>query len=609
MKKRFTFLVFAAGSFCSLNAQIVQLQENFNDPFIPSAAGWFTQNNSASPTALSWFQGNGSTFAAFNGGGDNYFASNYQVSNSSSGATLSSWLITPTVTLVNGGVLEFATRTVTNPTTFADRLEVYISSGTGTNVGTSPTSLGSFSTSLITVNAGLTGTGYPDTWTIYTATISGLPATTVGRVGFRYHVTNGGPGGANSDFIGLDAVKYTANCIGTVESHTICSGLSTTLSAVTTASAATYTWAPGGQNTSSISVSPSSTQVYTLTYTEANGVCPVMTSTVTVGSSISMNIIPSSSAICAGETVTLAVQSGAANTFSWSSGQTTPVITLTPAATAVYSVGGIQFPNLSCGGFATVSIVVNNQPTVTAALSQTLLCAGTGSASVQITGSGASTYNWSTSLGNISGSPLTFTTANTYSAPLSYSFQATGIDANGCSDTNVVMLYIDMQPTVTIAGNTTVCANGTIALAASGADNYQWLATVDSPSASAVTYTAGSSAGPVTVSVTGTSTHGCTHTIGHSIMVMQCGTGTITGVPQEMYSETSVYPNPFSNELRITGANGKVVIYNALGQQVFVKTVRLSETLDTADLPKGAYIIQVQSTEGEIIKTVRAVKN
>lgn len=45
---------------------------------------------------------------------------------------------------------------------------------------------------------------YPTSWTKFTATVSGLAGPTSGRVAFRYFVTNGGPSGANSDYIGID---------------------------------------------------------------------------------------------------------------------------------------------------------------------------------------------------------------------------------------------------------------------------------------------------------------------------------------------------------------------------------------------------------------------
>jgi hypothetical protein len=72
--------------------------------------------------------------------------------------------------------------------------------------------VGDFSTLLLSVNPNLaTGiANYPNTWTQYTATVSGLAGPTSGRFAFRYHVTNGGPNGANSNYIGIDTLSYEA---------------------------------------------------------------------------------------------------------------------------------------------------------------------------------------------------------------------------------------------------------------------------------------------------------------------------------------------------------------------------------------------------------------
>ena len=48
--------------------------------------------------------------------------------------------------------------------------------------------------------------GYPNVWTQYTVTISGVPTATTGRFALRYFVENGGPSGANSNYIGIDTL-------------------------------------------------------------------------------------------------------------------------------------------------------------------------------------------------------------------------------------------------------------------------------------------------------------------------------------------------------------------------------------------------------------------
>lgn len=61
---------------------------------------------------------------------------------------------------------------------------------------------------MLDINPTLTTTGYPNVWTQFTVTVSGVASATTGRLAFRYFVDNGGPNGANSDYIGIDTVGF-----------------------------------------------------------------------------------------------------------------------------------------------------------------------------------------------------------------------------------------------------------------------------------------------------------------------------------------------------------------------------------------------------------------
>lgn len=176
---------------------------------IPLPSGWASQNLSSPVGSTNWFQGNSSIFSAFNGTGSSYIGANFN--NTTGNNTISNWLFTPNRTYNNGDLFSFYTRTVDSPF-FPDRLEVRLSTnGNSTNAGVSSTSTGDFTTLLLSVNPTLTTAGFPNTWTQYTITISGLSGPTSGRIAFRYFVTNGGPSGANSDYFGIDNVVYTSN--------------------------------------------------------------------------------------------------------------------------------------------------------------------------------------------------------------------------------------------------------------------------------------------------------------------------------------------------------------------------------------------------------------
>lgn len=170
-------------------------------------AGWDIKNNSSPNGSSTWFQGSPAVFTAQAGPTNSYIGANF---NSTTGAnTISNWLFPPSRTFSNGDVITFYTR-VAPESPFPDRLQVRLSTtGGGTEVGATETSVGDFTTLLLDINPNLTVGGYPDQWMQFTITLSGLPAPTVGRLAFRYFVTNGGPTGDNSNFIGIDTFTYT----------------------------------------------------------------------------------------------------------------------------------------------------------------------------------------------------------------------------------------------------------------------------------------------------------------------------------------------------------------------------------------------------------------
>ena len=107
-------------------------------------------------------------------------------------------------------MISFFSRTVDIPS-FPDRLELRFSNVGGVVVGTSDSSVGTFTSLLLTINPDLTLSGYPSTWTNYTATITGLSGPTSGAIAFRYFVIDGGPSpsSSNSDYIGVDTLTIT----------------------------------------------------------------------------------------------------------------------------------------------------------------------------------------------------------------------------------------------------------------------------------------------------------------------------------------------------------------------------------------------------------------
>lgn len=175
---------------------------------LPSGT-WFAINRSAPIGLTGVRQGTAATvFGPHQGAG---FAT-MNFNNGAGTATISTWLITPEISLANGKDLKFYTRSAAG--TFPDRLQVRMSlAGASTNVGTAATSVGDFSTLLLDINPTYSTAdfpaGYPfSAYQEFTITLSGLGGPTQGRLAFRYFVENGGPNGANSNFIGIDTVTF-----------------------------------------------------------------------------------------------------------------------------------------------------------------------------------------------------------------------------------------------------------------------------------------------------------------------------------------------------------------------------------------------------------------
>jgi plastocyanin len=187
------------------------INQGFDD--ITNLPGWVMINHSQPLGVTNWFQGNDAVFPAFDGPPTAYIGANFN--NGSGTATISNWLLTPEQNLRNGNVLTFYTRTTdVGAQLFPDRLQVRMSTnGTSTNVGTTATDVGDFTTLLLDINPTYDDQ-YPHVWTLFTVTISGVPSPTTGRLAFRYFVENGGPNGANSDYIGIDRVVYNGPCPG-----------------------------------------------------------------------------------------------------------------------------------------------------------------------------------------------------------------------------------------------------------------------------------------------------------------------------------------------------------------------------------------------------------
>ncbi len=204
-------LIFAA---FSANAQVL-LSNSFDDITTLGPTGWTLLNRSTAVGTTTWFQGNATVFPSYSGATTSYIGANFNATTGTN--TISNWLITPSQTLQNGDVISFYTRTGTG-STFPDRLELRLSTaGAFSADPATTTTVGDYTTLALSVNPALNPSEYPETWTQFSYTVTGLIGQVDCRIAFRYFVTSGGPTGANSNFIGIDDFAVTRPLANTQE--------------------------------------------------------------------------------------------------------------------------------------------------------------------------------------------------------------------------------------------------------------------------------------------------------------------------------------------------------------------------------------------------------
>ena len=179
------------------------IDEEFIDVSTLLGDGWVLINNSEPIGTSSWFQGNSTVFPAHNGLPSEYAAGNFAACAAGTPEVISLWLLSPEIDLSTIGTFSFFTRTVAG-SSYPDRMQVRVSTnGSSSDVGTSSSDVGDFTTMLDDINSGLALGGYPEDWTEFT--YAGAQGGGAGRLALRYFVESAGPYGVNSNFIGIDS--------------------------------------------------------------------------------------------------------------------------------------------------------------------------------------------------------------------------------------------------------------------------------------------------------------------------------------------------------------------------------------------------------------------
>jgi|GEM_PF-2504172 hypothetical protein len=275
-----------------------------------------------------------------------------------------------------------------------------------------------------------------------------------------------------------------------------------------------YIWS-SGQTTSAVSgLCPG---VHTVTVTDTHG-CK-STGTINIGIQLPPIVHASSSTICEGSSGTICA-SGASN-YTWNTGATTACITVSPAATTVYTVTGNSG---LCSAIATGTITVNSPPALCLADSISICPSSciTLNGLCQKPQSGV-VYHWSPTTG-LSGIN-TFTVTACPTVTTVYTTTATN-SATGCSASKSIVVVVYPHTTVTMAstGSCSKLCNGTATATVTGGTtpySYSW---AGGQTTSAITNLC-----PGNYTVTVTDAHGCIST----------GTVTVANMSPPVISVTS----------------------------------------------------------------------
>ncbi len=259
-------------------------------------------------------------------------------------------------------------------------------------------------------------------------------------------------GNIDSDHVTITVPDLTN--VSVSDNITIIEGEATTLTA---SGANVFLWSTG-ENSSSISVSPSETTTYTVVGSSYNCESEELQVTVTVIPEVVANA-GNNLTICNGESVTLNASGGA--NYLWSTGDTSASIIINPTETTIYTV--TVSDNYGNSDSDSVTVTVDNVPVITLSEDITII----EGESATLIASGANAYLWSTSQDSstITVSP---TETMTYTA-IGYS------SINSCESEEAQVTVTVIPSLIANAGNdVSICNGESVTLNATGGSNYLW---------------------------------------------------------------------------------------------------------------------------------------
>ena len=273
--------------------------------------------------------------------------------------------------------------------------------------------------------------------------------------------------------------------------------------------------------------------------------------------------------------------------YAWSTGEVTADITVYTGGTYSLTITN----GLGCTANATQEITEYPAPAIFT--NSPFMCFGR---SATINASGAATYSWNSGQ----------TTASiTVSPNVTTNYTVTGVDTNGCANSEVATVTVHPYNDVTVS-----LTGSTLSVAQTGV-NYQWHQCVTTPPPAGLIPVNGetnqdfSPAANGDYAVVVTNSFGCMDT-------SACTTVLSVGIAEASdISEIEIYPNPFAEKfiIKCNAAVSKISVINVIGQQI--KTIESSAKGDKHEInleafPAGIYFINVSlDNQNKVYKVIK----
>lgn len=335
-----------------------------------------------------------------------------------------------------------------------------------------------------------------------------------------------------------------------------------------------YQWS-NGKTTNIITVTEQGT--YTVTVTSANGCSASISESIIVNPKPQIDILAPDTA-CAGDEFQIHAISPTATSFSWSSGQATSSISVTPnVGLSYYMVTVID--NNGCSNTASTTVAVVAKPTVLInGLNNGTITICQNEAAALYATAGRS-YQWSNGM---STNPIFASNIGTYSVTVT--------NHEGCYASASITIASNPLPVASITENTTICQGQTATLSTTYNNSYTYIWSNGSNTNSINANT------PGTYTVTVTNSNGCSNMLSTTLTVNEKPQVTISGDASICAGEVSqltasanmpcsyVWSTGDTNSITSVGSSNtyRVTAYNANGCS---NTASMSVTVHPLPIP------------------------